>query len=439
MNSKFSIENNGKKIFFFAWVDKIRQLGSNLLFILCNISSEKKQQQIIVKKEKKIKELRKIKRGDLLKIWGEIKIKKDTEKEIEIELIKYKLFNSSKKLPFGSKENIDEDTRYCYRYLDLRRFKSKEMLLIKNQFCYELRNFLHKRKFIEVETPILAQNSVEGSNSFLVLSNFSKRYYTLPQSPQIFKQLLMIGGFNKYYQIAKSFRNEGARSNRQIEFSQLDLEISFTTIKQIKLIVEKLLKTIFKKIFNLELKIPFPILTYHEVIKKYGTDKPNLYQSTISGKELNFLWIVKWPLFKYNIEKKKYESFRHLFTIPQKKYIKLLLENKIEPEKVIGETFDLIFNGEEILSGGLRIYQRNLQEKIMEIIGYNNREREKNFGYFLEALEFAAPPHGGIGLGIDRFLSKVLNTKNLKELIAFPKNIDGTCSLTKTPNFVYFK
>ncbi|CAG8456740.1 5754_t:CDS:10, partial [Racocetra fulgida] len=268
--------------------------------------------------------------------------------------------------------------------------------------------------FVDIETPILAQSSPEGARCFVVPSNLPNRYYTLPQSPQIFKQLLMMSGFDKHYQIDKSFRNEDARSNRQIEFSQLDLELSFASEREIKKLVEKLLQIVLKKVFGYQITTPFPTLTYQQVIKKYGTDKPDLRQNPQKDQALNFL---------------------HPFTIPKKKYIEPLLNDKIKPEKVIGEAFDLICNGEELLSGSIRIYQRDLQEKVLQILGYKQEEREKNFGYFLRALEFAAPPHGGIGLGIDRLLAVILNTNNLKELIAFPKNIDGTCSLTGTPDF----
>ncbi|CAG8494076.1 31856_t:CDS:10, partial [Racocetra persica] len=333
-------------------------------------------------------------------------------KAVEVELEKYQLINSSKELPFeiADATNINEDTRYRYRYLDLRRPRSKRLLLLKSQFCQAARNFLHQQGFVDLETPILAQSSPEGANCFVVPANLKNRYYTLPQSPQIFKQLLMMGGFAKYYQIGKSFRNEGARSNRQIEFSQLDLELSFVSLTQIKRIIEKLLRFTLKKVFNYQLKTSFAALTYQEVQEKYQTDKPDL-RTTNNPQELNF-------------EIEKYEAARHPFTLPKKKYIKLLLNGKINPEKVMGEALDLVCNGEEILSGGLRIYQRPLQEKMLEILGYGPQEREKNFGYFLQALEFAAPPHGGIGLGIDRLLSIILQTNSLKELIAFPKNID---------------
>ncbi|CAG8749905.1 13878_t:CDS:2, partial [Gigaspora margarita] len=392
----------------------------NLLFLIGQDGSG--HIQIVAKNRELIKELKERKRGDLLKIEGFVKKKEGTE-EIEIELEKYHLINKSKELPFEIKDevNINEDTRYRYRYLDLRRSSSKKLLLIKDQFCHELRKFLHKQGFIDIETPILAQSSPEGANCFIVPSNLKNRYYTLPQSAQIFKQLLMVSSFNKYYQIAKSFRNEDARSNRQIEFSQLELEMSFVTLRQIKKFIEKLLKSILKKVFGYQIKTPFPTLTYQQVMKKYGTDKPDLRKNLKNEKEL---------------KTKKYEPFRHSFTTPEKKYIRPLLNNKIKPEKVICEAFDLVCNGEELLSGSIRIYQRNLQEKVLEILGYSQEEQEKNFGYFLQALEFAAPPHGGIGLGIDRLLAVILNTNNLKELIAFPKNIDGTCSLTGAPNLL---
>ena len=432
--AKLSVQNLNKSVVLYVWISHIRKL-SNLWFLIGQDSSG--LLQITVKEKKLIERLKKINRGDLLKIKGIIKRKEGNKEEIEVELKKYQLINPSKELPFELKDevNINEDTRYRYRYLDLRRPKSKNLLLAKSQLLHEIRNFLHKKRFIEVETPILAQNSPEGAKCFVVPSNLKERSYTLPQSPQIFKQLLMVGGIDKYYQFAKSFRNEDARSNRQIEFSQLDLEMTLVSSRQIMRIIENLLQTVLKKVFGYQLKVPFSRLTYQQAISKYGNDKPDL-RTDAKNNQLNFVWITNWPLFEYNQETKKYETARHPFTIPQKKYIRPLLNGKIKPEKIICEAFDLVCNGEEILSGGLRIHQSELQAKILEILGYNQKEREENFGYFLQALEFAAPPHGGIGMGIDRLLAIILNTNNLKELIAFPKNIDGTCSLTGTPDFL---
>ncbi|RHZ36342.1 amino acid--tRNA ligase-related protein [endosymbiont GvMRE of Glomus versiforme] len=435
----------GKKTILNGWVRGIINKGGILFFSLHDAYGKI---QVITKEKKLIKDFQKeVNSEDLLSIWGTVQIKQpkkniepsqQQKKEIEINLEKYQIINQTKPLPFEIKDeaNINEDNRFRYRYLDLRRNVSKRPLIIRHHFLHQIRNYLYKQGFIEVETPILAQNSPEGAKCFVVPSSLGKqRYYTLPQSPQIFKQLLMMSGFARHYQIDKSFRNEDARSNRQIEFSQLDLEMSFTSTKKIMILTEKLLKYVLKKTLNYQLKTPFPILTYQQVIKKYGTDKPDLRNPTKKD-ELNFLWITDWPLFEYNEETKKYEIFRHPFTIPQKKYIKPLLNNKIKPEKVICEAFDLVCNGEEVLSGSLRIYQRELQEKVFTILGYDQQKQKKYFGYFLQALEFAAPPHGGFGLGIDRLLAIVLNLKSLKEVIAFPKNIDGSCSLTGTPNYL---
>ncbi|RHZ36925.1 amino acid--tRNA ligase-related protein [endosymbiont GvMRE of Glomus versiforme] len=443
--SQLTFQKLGKKVILNGWVRGIINKGGVLFFSLHDASGKI---QVITKEKKIIKVFQKeVNSEDLLSIWGTVqqkRPKKNTElsqqqKEIEINLEKYQIINQTKPLPFEIKDeaNINEDNRFRYRYLDLRRNVSKGPLIIRHHFLHQIRSYLYKQGFIEVETPILAQNSPEGAKCFIVPSPLGKqRYYTLPQSPQIFKQLLMMSGFAKHYQIDKSFRNEDARSNRQIEFSQLDLEMSFTSTKKIMNLVEKFLKFILRKTFNHQLKIPFSVLTYQQAMEKYGTDKPDLRQNPKNEKELNFLWIIDWPLFEYNQETKKYEAFRHPFTVPQKKYVKPLLDGKIKPEKVICEAFDLICNGEEVLSGSLRIYQRELQEKIFAILGYSEQKQEKYFGYFLQALEFAAPPHGGFGLGIDRLLAIILNLKNLKEVIAFPKNIDGSCSLTGTPNYI---
>jgi len=444
--SQLSLKEENQKVILSGWVKKIRQLGSLLFF---DLQDNYGFIQIIVKNPNLINDLtKKVNRGYLLKVVGIVKsklkanfsLKKDNLKEnnnIEIELESYQIINPSKVLPFEIEDevNINEDTKYRYRYLDLRRPNSKRLLVVKNQLLYELRKFFYEEKFIEVETPILAQSSPEGANCFLVVSNFKDRYYTLPQSPQIFKQLLMIGGFAKYYQIAKTFRNEDARSNRQVEFLQLDLEMSFTSSQEIINLVEKFLKYILQKTFDYSVKIPFSHLTYQQVIDKYGSDKPDL-RANKNDKELSFYWITDWPLFEYNSQTKKYEALRHPFTAPKSEYLEPFLNNKIAPDQIIGEAFDLVCNGEELLSGGMRIYQRPLQEKVLETLGYKEEEREKHFGYFLQALDFAAPPHGGIGFGIDRLLAIILEVRSLKELIAFPKNIDGTCSLTGTPNLI---
>ena len=214
------------------------------------------------------------------------------KKEVEVKLEKYQIISQriAEPLPFEIKDeaSINEDNRFRHRYLDLRRDVSKRPLIIRHHFLHQIRSYLYKQGFIEVETPILANSSPEGAKCFVVPSNLEGRYYTLPQSAQIFKQLLMISGFAKHYQIDKSFRNEDARSNRQIEFSQLDLEMSFTSTKKIMKFTEKFLKYVLKKTFDRQ-KISFTVLTYQQVIEKYGTDKPDLRLNPKNERELNFL------------------------------------------------------------------------------------------------------------------------------------------------------
>jgi aspartyl-tRNA synthetase len=294
--SKLTFEQLDKKITFYVWIININEKGNSLWFITGQDSSG--YIQIVVKNKKLISRLKEIKKGDLLEVQGIVKKKRASEKnkenleeELEIELIEFKLVNansSHKDLPFPF-INVKEDNKYRYRYLDLRNPNSKKLLLIKNQFCYELRKFFHEREFVDIETPILANSSPEGAKCFVVPSSLKDRYYTLPQSAQIFKQLLMVSGFDKYYQIAKSFRNEDARSNRQIEFSQLELEMSFATSQQIRQLIEEMLETVLKNVFGYQIKTPFPTLTYQQVIKKYSTDKPDLRSSLKKEKELKFL------------------------------------------------------------------------------------------------------------------------------------------------------
>jgi aspartyl-tRNA synthetase len=260
----------------------------NLIFLVLNDSSGFSIQAISREKEM-IEKITSFNKGDLVELKGVLKKKKDLSGDLEIEIGEIKIINYTKEIPFEINDNIEikESTRFKYRYLDIRRNKSKKPLLLKSDFIHEIRNFLHKEEFVDIETPVLSQFSPEGSNCFVVPSNIKDRFYTLSQSPQIFKQMLMVGGIDKYYQVAKSFRNEDARSNRQIEFSQLDIEMSFVDSKKIQKTVEKLLKRAIEKVFSIKVKTPFLSMNYREVMEIYGNEKPKL-EGTKEG-ELNFL------------------------------------------------------------------------------------------------------------------------------------------------------
>ena len=353
---------------------------------------------------------------------------------IEITARQLEILNPSMTPPFEIGENLDisEDSRLKYRYLDLRRKKIFNNFILRHNLYKTIRQFLDKEGFIESETPILTKSTPEGARDYLVPCRLNPgHFYALPQSPQLFKQILMVAGIEKYYQIAKCFRDEDLRADRQPEFTQLDLEMSFVNEEDIFSLTEQLIASIFKQIKNIEVRLPFTRLTYEEAQKKYGSDKPDL------RKELNsdfaFVWIVDFPLFKYNTEEKRWESEHHPFTAPAEADRDILEKM---PEKVKARSYDLVLNGMEIGSGSVRIHNQELQERIFKIIGIDKHEARKRFGFLLEAFQYGAPPHAGIAIGLDRLLAILAGEVSIREMIAFPKTSAGLCPLTGAPSQV---
>ncbi|MEW6008360.1 MAG: aspartate--tRNA ligase, partial [Candidatus Omnitrophota bacterium] len=313
--------------------------------------------------------------------------------EVELCAKELEIINISASLPFevDSDSYPSEELRLKYRYLDLRRPSMLEGFKLRHRVFQVIRNFLSEAGFLEFETPILTKSTPEGARDFLVPSRLlNGKFYALPQSPQLFKQLLMVAGVEKYFQIAKCFRDEDLRADRQPEFTQLDIELSFPDQEQIFNLCEQLLKKIFKDCLNLDLKIPFNRISYTDAISKYSSDKPN-----IGSEKFNFLWVVDFPLFKYNEEEKRWDSEHHPFTAPASDDIKFL---ESQPQKVKAQSYDLVLNGCEIASGSIRIHERELQEKIFKLIGISETEAKERFGFLLEAFNFGAPPHGGIAV-----------------------------------------
>jgi aspartyl-tRNA synthetase len=354
--------------------------------------------------------------------------------EIEILAKELDILNSSLNPPFEIEQdlNIGEEARLKYRYLDLRRKKAFDNFALRHTLYKIIRAHLDKKGFIECETPILTRSTPEGARDFLVPSRLNPGdFYALPQSPQLFKQIFMVSGIDKYYQIAKCFRDEDLRADRQPEFTQLDLEMSFVEEEDIFSLLEDLMRLIIKEIKGVDLKIPFPRLAFQQAQDKYATDKPDL------KKELNtdfaFVWIRDFPLFKYNTEEKRWESEHHPFTAPHKDDLALLEKT---PERVRARSYDLVLNGVELGSGSIRIHDQELQEKIFKIIGINKEQAHKRFGFLLEAFQFGAPPHGGFAFGIDRLLAILAQEVSIREVIAFPKTQKAFCPLTEAPSAV---
>ncbi len=354
--------------------------------------------------------------------------------EVEILAKELEILNPSAALPFEIEEDseITEELRLKYRYLDLRRKRVFNNFVLRHRVYKIIRAFLDKYDFIEAETPILTKSTPEGARDYLVPSRASPGlFFALPQSPQLFKQILMVAGIEKYYQIAKCFRDEDLRADRQPEFTQLDLEMSFVNEEDIFSLTEQLMQQIFKETKNIEIKIPFPRMAFDQAQAKYRSDKPDLRKEL--NTEFAFVWITDFPLFKYNTEEKRWESEHHPFTSPRMEDMEIL---ETSPEKVKSRSYDLVLNGAEIGSGSIRIHDRQLQERMFGIIGIDKEQAQKRFGFLLEAFRFGAPPHGGFAFGVDRLLTILSGEPSIREVIAFPKTSAAACLMTGAPSEV---
>jgi len=477
--------------------------------------------------------------------------------EIEVRVTEMKILSQSEPIPFSVSEysEIGDDLRLKYRYLDLRKPDMKRNIIIRHQVGQIIRSFLNDRGFLDIETPFLTKSTPEGARDYVVPSRVNPgKFYALPQSPQLFKQLLMISGFDKYYQIVRCFRDEDLRADRAPEFTQLDIEMSFIDREELFNTIEDLMILLFQKILNIKIEKPFARYNYDEVISKYGIDKPDLrygleihelseifkesefkvfsniiaekgtvsalktekpqtfsrkniddlhyyvkslglaglsyirfkedgsIQSSIGkylseseiskikqemeatpgdlifivagpraqalqalgllriklARELDlidhnryeFLWITNFPLFEYSNLEKRYTSMHHPFTAPVEEDIPLLETN---PYQARSKAYDLVLNGNEIGGGSIRIHQTQLQQKIFELLGIKKEEAEQKFGFLLEALQYGAPPHGGIAFGMDRLVMLLTGSSSIRDVIAFPKTQKATCPLTGAP------
>lgn len=359
--------------------------------------------------------------------------------KIEIKLNKVKVLAKAKDLPFPINTEgyeINEELRLKYRYLDLRRQRMLRNLKLRHRVIKFIRDFLNEKNFVEVETPILTKSTPEGARDFIVPSRLHPgKFYALPQSPQQYKQLLMVAGLEKYYQIAKCLRDEDLRADRQLEFTQLDLEMSFVTREEVLNLVEELLATLAAELNKKIFQKPIPRLKYENVIKKYGDDKFDLRPKNKRNREvLAFAWVIDQPLFEWKKEEKRWDAMHHPFTAPNPKDISLL--EKGDLGKVRSWQYDLVCNGYELAGGSIRITDPQLQEKIFQIMGHSKNEVRKKFGHLLEAFEYGVPPHGGIALGIDRFLAILTNEESIREVISFPVTASGRTAVMDSPSEV---
>ena len=443
--TKEIVNKEGEAVELLGWV-AVRRDHGKLIFVDLRDRSGSAQVVFLPKPEELHSLADKLRSEWVVKIVGKVNHRpKGMENseietgEFEIQAEKLEILNFSEALPIAIDTDgyeIGEEARMKYRYLDLRRSRLQKNFKMRAEIIKFIRDFLAERGFIEIETPILGKSTPEGARDYLVPSRLhSGKFYALPQSPQQYKQLLMAAGFEKYFQIAKCFRDEDTRGDRQPEFTQLDLEMSFTDENEVMALIEEMLISLAGRFFPGKkiLQKPFSRELYGHIMEKYQSDKPDLRADKNNNNELAFLWVKDFPLFEYSEKEKKLVSMHHLFTAPHSEELDLLEK---EPKKVRARAYDIVLNGEEIGGGSIRIHQRDLQEKIFKILGLKPEIYKERFGHMLEAFDLGTPPHGGIALGIDRLLAILLNEPNIREVIAFPKTGDGKDLMMKAPSEV---
>jgi len=435
----------GQKVKVCGWVQNIRSHGK-IIFI--DLRDRTAILQVVFGTENEIlyKECQKLRPEWVIEIEGTINERpakmvnpKIETGQIELQPQSLKILSEAETLPLPidtAGYEISEEKRLKYRYLDLRRERLQKNLILRNKVIQTIREFLLKEGFIEIETPILTKSTPEGARDFIVPSRLQPgKFYALPQSPQQYKQLLMVAGMEKYFQVAKCLRDEDPRGDRQAEFTQIDMEMSFFEQEDILNLVQKLFKDVVEKIVPEKriAQFPFPKIKYQTAMEKYNSDKPDLRQDKNNPEELAFAFVVDFPMFEWKKEEKRWDAVHHPFTKPQTEDAEEIKKN---PDKILACQYDVVLNGYEIGGGSLRIYKPKFLEAIFEIMGHKKEAIHQKFGHLLKAFEYGVPPHGGIALGIDRFLMILANEPSIREVIAFPKTGDNRDLMMAAPSEV---
>jgi aspartyl-tRNA synthetase len=348
---------------------------------------------------------------------------------VELQVTGIKVLNECPTPPFdlsGSGMEINEELRMKYRYLDLRRQRLQKNIRMRHQITRFIREYLSEKDFVEIETPILTKSTPEGARDYVVPSRIQNgKFYALPQSPQQYKQLLMVSAFERYFQIARCFRDEDTRGDRQPEFTQLDMEMSFVEREDVMELNESLLIALVQKLFpNKKIQeTPFPRISYKEAMEKYGTDRPDLRKDKNDPDLLAFCWVIDFPFFE-KTDDGKWTFTHNPFSAPKPEHMDWLMK-KENIGDILTTQYDVALNGFEIGGGSIRNHQPDPLKKVFEIMGFAEERIMNNFGHMITALSYGAPPHGGIAWGLDRFVAILTNEPNIREVLSFPKTGDG--------------
>ncbi len=437
-------EQVGKEVTIAGWVDVRRDQGK-MVFLDLRDMSGKVQAVVLPNHVEALEVAQRLRSEWVVRVFAQVNKRppKNVKEgvlngDIELEVLRIEVLNEAQTPPMdvtSDGHEIGEEVRLKYRYLDLRRPRLQRNMRLRHDITLYVRNFLSKQGFIEIETPILTKSTPEGSRDYVVPSRIEQgKFYALPQSPQQYKQLLMVAGMERYFQIARCMRDEDTRGDRQPEFTQLDMELSFAKKEEIMEINEKLLIELVQTLTP-EKKIqtiPFPRITYKEAMEKYGNDKPDMREDKNDPNLLAFCWVVEFPFFEK--DKKGGWTFTHNpFSAPKEQHYDLLM-SKEKIGDILTTQYDVALNGFEIGGGSIRNHRPEALTKVLEIMGHTEEGIRENFGHMLDAFSFGAPPHGGIAWGLDRLLAILTGEPNIREVIAFPKTGEGRDLMMEAPS-----